>query len=388
MIFITSTCRELQKEPTIQLIRRIFKDSDRLALEVFLETRRLFQIRDNPPLLLSEFLSKLRDRIAPPDKHDANDYDLAYCAYDLTLAKYSNIPTPTTVESTPDKYAIKGSNTDCRHYYRAFLKKFEEQKKQETIESEVQKEMKAGKLLQALVWKNFLRSKLDCKRDTPFSIRYTWEKDGKNIYVWYPSYMTSKEFKFWLEETIFDINLNNLKKEQRRIQAIIDKRLGKVRQISEEVSEFENILYAKEESSSIEFKEGRIFTQNLSKFVAKEKAENLVRLRPGIKKLGKTVVMRMILDIFRAIEHDKYEVTQIANKYGVSKATLSRFAGSTWFEKIENNESVVVPDLWKNTAQVLAGNPVFMEMILTSSIVDRFEEILKLIKNNGGKKNA
>jgi len=51
-----------------------------------------------------------------------------------------------------------------------------------------------------------------------------------------------------------------------------------------------------------------------------------------------------------------------------------------WFEKTGDNESVTMPDLWQNTAGVLAGNHVFMETVLTSGVAGKLEEVLGLIK--------
>ena len=106
------------------------------------------------------------------------------------------------------------------------------------------------------------------------------------------------------------------------------------------------------------------------------------------RKLGKRNIERLILQIFSAVSAGEYMVTHIANQYGISKAALSRFAGSTWFEKIDADESVMIPDLWKNTAHILAGNPAFMETILTSKMAGRFKEVLRLIDPDQGNTNG
>ena len=199
--------------------------------------------------------------------------------------------------------------------------------------------------------------------------------------------MTSNDFRRWLEEAICDFNTNHLRNEQKRIQSIIDERLGKVHLISMKESGLASLPNSEEEASSIESKEGRRFGQNLSKTVAREKADNINELRPAIKKLGERIVSQLILDIFLDIEKESYKITQMAIKYGISKATLSRFAGSKWFEKIEDNRPVTVPDLWKNTAQILSRNPDFMETATTSGVADNVKEVLRLIDPNPGQKN-
>jgi hypothetical protein len=53
----------LLKEPTVELARLIVEASDRVALEVLLETRRLFRLGEEPLLLLPDFLMKICDRM-------------------------------------------------------------------------------------------------------------------------------------------------------------------------------------------------------------------------------------------------------------------------------------------------------------------------------------
>ena len=66
----TKRWKALTREPTVQLIRMIVVESDKVALKVLLETRKLFRLRDGLPLLLSEFLSILRNRLARPVEYD------------------------------------------------------------------------------------------------------------------------------------------------------------------------------------------------------------------------------------------------------------------------------------------------------------------------------
>jgi hypothetical protein len=133
--------------------------------------------------------------------------------------------------------------------------------------------------------------------------------------------------------------------------------------------------------------EEQMFGWNLADAVAQEKAENPNVLRPAIRKLGEQSIKQLILQIFAEIEYDDYDITRIASQYGLSKASLSRFAGSTWYEKMETDQPVTIPDLWKNTAQVLAGNPTFMQTVIDSKLADRFAEVLAVIKTQRGKRD-
>ena len=371
--------KSLTRESTVELVRRIVEDSDRLALKVFLDTRRLFRLKEKASLLLPEFLLRLRDRLAPPQRFDIDQGKLADCTYDLTLAKYSNFPDLPQKRPDSSDYFHRATGPDCRNYYCAFLRSMQWSMDQGKIRNQSKEESYAGKVLQNMVYNNFLRSKLECKRDTPFSIRYTWEFEGVRVTLWYPSYMTAKEFREWLKVNIKDVN-PEAPNEQKRIQDLIDANLKRGYHISLDKGRMGETLGTEKEFPSIELHEALVFVGSLAEAVAGEKVKNSDKLRPAIKRLGKKAIKSLILQIFSDIALGEYEATQIAQHYGISKATLSRFAGSIWFEKTGDNESVTIPDLWQNTAGVLAVNHVFMETVLTSGVAGKLEEVLGLIK--------
>lgn len=380
MIEGVTVWKVLTKKSTVELVRQIVEDTDKLALKVLLDTRRLFCLKDQPPLSLPEFLMKLRDRMAPPKYYDAEDGKLADCTYDLTLAKYANLPDLQNENSNSNKYSLIGTMVDCRNYYRAFLNSMQLKKRQGIFSNPFKEESYAGKSLQSLVYKNFSRSKMECRRKSPFSIRYTLEVKGRRITLWYPSYMTAKEFREWLEKNVKDVNPNN-PNEQSRIQSLINANLSRTYIVSMDVPGVDRNLGMEEELSSSELQEGHMFVDSLAETVAREKARNIQILRPGIRKLGEKTIERLVLQIFSDLSDGGYKVTRIAEQYGISKATLSRFAGSKWFEKTQGDELVGIPDLWKNTAEILGGTPTFMETVVTSGVAGRLEEILCLIEH-------
>ena len=367
--------KNLTGESTVRLIQRVVKDSDTLALRVLMETRKLFYLLHEPPLLLPEFIMKLRDRIASRANYNADDCKLADCTYDLTLDKYSNFPEPTKKSSKPKKRPLKGMRVDCRKYFSAFLQTFNREKKREKIESQSQQEFLAGIILKRQVWKNFWWSRKECERGTPFSIRYAWKVGDVKIYLWYPACLTPKEFKAWLKKNVKDVN-PRVTAENKRIQSLIDEKLGRGHHVSLDESGIVRTLKAKDEPCSSNTQEGHMFGRNLADAVAQEKTENIEKLRPAIRELGQDTVKKLIMQIFSEIEQDDYELTKMAWQYGISKATLSRFAGSSWFEKMDGVQTVTVPDLWKNTAGVLAENPVFLDTVLASGFEDKLKEVL------------
>ena len=378
----TERWKALTKEPTVELVWRIVEDSDRLALSVLMDTRRLFRLKDESPLLLPEFLMKLRDRLAPPVNPAIYRDEFEDCVYDLTLAKFSNFPD----SSSSDDYSLKATRVDCRNCYRAFLKSMQSKIAQGKIESQSQEESLAGKTLKNLVYRNFYRSKLECERYSPFSVRYNWKIGGVILYLWYPSYMKVKKFKEWLKENVRDVN-PTATNEQKRIQSLINATFSTGGYVSLDEPTVQRTSGKEDEASLVEFYEGFGFVGSLADTVAQEKIENIDELRPGIKKLGKRTIERLVLQIFSRISAGEYEAVRLAEQYGISKATFSRFAGSRWVEKIGDTDVVKIPDLWRNTAKILAGSRVFMETVLTSGFTCKLEEILAYIKNQKGKKN-
>ena len=385
--------KNLTRESTVELVRRIVEESDRLALSVLLETRKLFRLRgEKQPLLLPEFLLNLRNRLALPElKSKIDGKVFADCVYDLTMAKYSNFPEPNSNNLKSGDYDLKGSKVDCRNHYRAFLREIQRKIDKGKIKKQEEEELYAGKILQNRVYNNFSRSKQDCKRDTPFSIRYTWKVKGTKLILYYPSHLTSTEFKKWLEENIKDVDFRN-PFEQDRIQSVIDEKFDQGYHvfIDDSYNPIELNNEIGDEFLSAELEESQMFVDRLGRAVAQKKIEEIQELRPGIAKLGEKTINQMILQIFSDLSEGAYSVTRISNQYSISKPTLSRFAGSKWFEKIEESEkdgnikNVVIPDLWKNTAEVLSGNPDFMEKVLASGFAGVLKTIIDIIKIKKG----
>ena len=378
----TERRKALEREPTVEIVRLIIEDSDRLALKVLLDTRRLFRLKDEPPLLLPEFLFKLREKLLQQRHWEKNIHKFADCVYDLTLAKFSNFPD----SSSTDGYSLKATRVDCRNCYRAFLQSMQSKIAQGKIESPSQEESLAGRTLQNQVYRNFYWSKLECERDISPSKRYTWKVNEHNFTLYYPSYITVDKFKAWLKENVKDVN-PKAPDEQKRIQSLIDKTFGRGYHVPLDEPGVERSLSVKEECSSIEFYDGLAFVGSLAETVAQEKVSKINELRPAIRKLGEEKIKRLILQIFSDLTKSEFNAGKTAKQYGISKATFSRFAGSKWVDKIGDTDVVKIPDLWRNTAVILARNPVFMETVLTSGFAGKLEEILAFVESQEGEKN-
>jgi len=373
--------KSYSKASTLELITCIVEDSDNMALRFLLETRPLFRLKEKPPLLLTEFLMGLRERLIPQKTCDIETSRLADCAYDLTISKFSSLPD--TSKDREKQGNVRRKTVDCRNYYRAFLTLIQRRKEEVSIKTQAEEESLAGFLLQKLVWKHFQLSKKECERNNPLTIRYTMEAGNRKIYLWYPSNVTVKEFKSWLKETTKNLDLNE-RNAQERIQNLIKEELVSSYPIPLDESRADHVKDTADASSVLEMEEGRTFVRNLAEAVAEEKSETIDTLRPAIGRLGKKGVKNLVLQIFSDISREDYQITRLAQQYGISKASLSRFAGSTWFEKTETDEDAVIPDLWKNTAKVLAGSPDFMETVAATGFAGNLAWVLDRVEGTKG----
>jgi hypothetical protein len=409
---------------TVSLIRKIVEDSDMMALHVFHETRTLFY-RNGKWVRLAEFVRALKDSSVRGPREDkpthTNMSEVSDNAYDLTLAKFCNIPSQKLKPVKANKNASDKKrftwNVNCRLYFNALLKNIDKElSKKKLIISEADIEEKVAKIATKFVIRHFYRSIKECKRRDTTSTRYAWDVGGRIIYLFYPSHITAKQFLKWLEDNITDVN-PDAPHEKDRIQAIIDKKYPCGANIQTDDPEaFEesgrdgesgldkkfslgtNVLKNDpgisdelkiEVKSPIEYHEGSEFSVRLSVHVAKEKSENLEELRPAIRSLGKEGVFNLVSRIFEDMADEQYNLSAVARDFNLSKATLSRFAGSDWRkdEDMKQLSKADIPDLWINTTHVLAENRTFMETVRNTGLGAVIDDILPIVGPKEGQKN-
>jgi hypothetical protein len=75
------------------------------------------------------------------------------------------------------------------------------------------------------------------------------------IYLWYPSCLTPKEFKAWLKKNVKDVN-PGVTAEKKRIQSLIDEKLGRGYHVSLDESGIVRTLKAKDEPCSSNTQKG------------------------------------------------------------------------------------------------------------------------------------
>lgn len=333
--------------PLITLIVRIVRDKDIDALNELHENRDFFRFKDSRPLLMIDFLVKLKHQPASR-KWCNNNQMVLEKAFDLTLAKFLNIRKK---NSLPDSEA-ETSGPDCRYYYKAFTNHVLSAIESKKMTDELDIEFMAAKLLQNLVFRHFYLSCLECRRSEQKLIRrISYKSNGHIFYLWIPSQMTMRMFKKWSNENI-DSNLD-----QHEIQERIDRYLFTGRFVS--VKNLDDKHKCQSFSSLLK---GQISASGLAETVAEEKTDNITQQRPAIKIIGKIKLKKLVLRMFDSVANCSNDYRNILTEFGLSKATLSRFAGTRWHSKnVTNNK--VVPDLWKNTAQILANHPDFTEVV-------------------------
>jgi hypothetical protein len=416
--FETTRFNSLKKESTVSLMRRIVDNSDTLAVKVFHEMRRLFY-RSGKWVRLAEFVRALKDSSVGGAREEKSAFinmsEVSDSAYDLTLAKFRNIPSQNLNPVMTDNKGFTW-NVDCRKYFKALLEKIDTTLNEEKITSEIDIENRVAEIAMGFVIGHFDLSMKECKRRDTTSTRYVWEVGGRKIYLFRPSHLTAGQLRKWLEDNIADIN-PDAPHEQDRIQAMIDKKHpcgATIRTDDHEIleaQERDNELWSDqkypsgtsvqaddpeivdepgmEDKPSIEYNEGSQFSARLSVYVAKEKSENLNALRPAIGILGKEGVHDLVIRIFEDMEDGQYNLSKVARDFTLSKATLSRFAGSDWRkdEDMKQLSKEDIPDLWINTSRVLAENTALMETVKSTKYFGVIDDILAIVGPKEGQKN-
>ena len=337
----------------IDLIKEIANRSDLQALCEFHNNRPVFSYNHTPPMVLVEYLNELRESVLRGGSTSSNALEAADKAYDLTLEKFSNLPfLPKPVHSMNKKKdeKLKRNGPDCRLYYRAYLERCAKSFNTYPPEGELGKEIQSAKIMQGLVRRQFYYSLLETERRlNPFRSRYNWNINGGTLTLYLPVAIKGLERRKFLEENIETPDPFR-EGERERIQTIINRSFVNHRMV--EIKDAQDIPDNKPSHWP-----GDDSAPSLSEVVAEEKADNIEKQRPAIKELGKDKLKQLILRVFDEITDTEYSDGKLAQDFGISKATFSRFAGRQWHEK-----ETSLPDLWRNTAKILSKNRAFEEM--------------------------
>ncbi|MBC2714914.1 MAG: hypothetical protein HF978_06355 [Desulfobacteraceae bacterium] len=363
----------------IELVEQIIFYRDHQALNEFHTNRTIFTYNNSKPMLFINFIDNLRKSFANREWRGHNDLELADIAYDLTKAKFTSLPNPEKISAANKKKNMKQPRTNCRYYFKAFLKHITDNLKTNQPISKIKEEYIAARAMQGLVIRHFNFSIIEAKRKTNhFWSRYYWDINSDKICVWLPKSLKGRERREWLKKNINNPDLKQ-PEEKERIQTIIDQKMIKERFVR--FSEVEN--GTEPETSSFWSDSDEEMGICLAKTVANEKAANIKKLRRSIQALGEDKLKEFILCVFDNISSGDFSDGILAKKFGVSKATFSRFAGSQWFETDSN-----VPDLWFNTAHVLSKHNIFKEVAIETGFWKQVQNVLEKGTHNEDKKGS
>jgi hypothetical protein len=369
----------------VQLVRKIVEKSDRRALQEFHNNRSLFRYNDEPPLLFSGYLNELRGSTAKRVWLAPNASEVTERAYDFTIDKFTSLPgkkeSSEQAKSRSNRNNMKRSGTDCRYYFNAFLERVGWSFAKEPPGSQIEEETRAATIMQGLVRRHFYLSILEALRmANPFWSRYNWRVRGRTICVWLPVSLEGRDRREWLEKNIDD-PVPSRSGERERVQSIIAREFVRERFIPFTTSiNSVDTKFSDKEAPPPEPDSSKSFKESLAEAVAEEKTRNIHQQRRSIRALGEERLKQLILRIFEDINCGKYEDKKIASQFNLSKATFSRFAGSRWLLTAST-----LPDLWRNTAQMLSNHPIFKEVAVDTGVWEEVQSALKRgAPRNGG----
>lgn len=350
--------------PLVELASRISNQRDRLALKELHDNRPVFRLVGGRPLLFVQFISVLRETpwAMRTAGHSAAVLDRA-C--DIVTDRFSNLPPENQSPTTEGK-----AGPDCRYYFRAFLQVWENWKRDKPSMSPLQDETASARILQRGVIKHFRLSCLEARREcNPARSRYAWQIGAGTIQVWMPASLPGRDRRAWLETHVDDPD-SSRPQERDRVQQIVDEFFGIARRvpINSDVRQIPSQDPGGVPLASLAAKDGGVF--DLAAVIADEKVARIRELRPAIQALGKANLRKLVIFIIEALSEDRYEESQVARDFGLSKSTVSRFAGIRW------EFPGRIPDLWANVAHTLASHAPFIETAQDAGVWDQVQRVL------------
>jgi len=265
---------------------------------------------------------------------------------------------------------VKQNGPDCRYYFQAFLDHMAKTMSSRKRTSQLEQDALAARSLQALVFRHYWWSCLECaRRGNPRVRRYRWSVDGRGLSIWMPKSMTGNDCQAWLADNVED-PAPDRPGERERIQALVDDRLG-----PQAVVAHDDAGYATSVTDTLCAWSAPhdVSVHGLATAVAEEKATNIESQRDAVRDLGKRKLKRMILAVFEGLAGNGDKDGAIARKFGLNKSTFSRFAGSRWGELPDR----AIPDLWFNTAMTLAANPRFVEAARDAGVWESVQQVVR-----------
>lgn len=351
-----------------ELAQRIVSLSDPQALEEFHERKPLID-SSKGALRLVEFVAELRNRFLG-SRRGRMDLLVVEKAYDLTIRKFSELPV-----STGDLVPLKRKSVDCRYYFQAYILGLERFCQASGVHP-LEREQREGRILQGLVTWHF---NLSC-RESLRRVRGSWR--GMTLKLGFlkfslrvPVHYQRSEVQAWLTDRLEPIE-ELRQTDQTRIQDLLDRHF-----LSARILTYEDYLGAQVVHAPVrETSESEMTAGDLAGAVGAQKVRTIDRQRPAIRALGAQQLRELIEQAFTDLSEGQYDDGNLARRFGLSKATFSRFAGSRWkLSGVERLRPGVIPDLWRNTAKVLAMNSMFIQTAKECGVWSEVLEVLDRI---------
>ncbi len=370
--------RILSNQSLFNLVAFIARDRDVDALMEILSYRKSFCFEGRRNLVLPDYLSAMwRNRLERRSKEPTQLWDRAR---DLTLDKFTALPGITGAQTRardPGDENGPGSRVDCRIYYAALLKNLEADKEFRTASGSLEQDHVVAVKFQKFVNHHFYFSYLEARRQmNPFISRYSWRVDGRGtITVWMPKYLKGRERRVWLEKHMDNPDPKR-SGERARIQGIIDEVLA--------IPGFVPLDTQREVSLSSGFpppdvEADRKMRPSFVAFLAREKAVSADLQRPTIRRLGFENIERLVNIVVPNLVTRERTDEDISREFGLSKTAQSHFCGSDWY-KDEKTGKTVIPDLWRNAAELLSQMDAFRDIAMEAGV---FKAAVTIVNQDG-----
>jgi len=363
----------------LPLLQCIAEAGDREALHEWLINRRPCRW-GKEWVSLKDFIHLLWERFSGGADRLVNA-EVADRALDLTIDKFCNLPIDEQDERGHESEVASAAvpvGPNCRLYYQAYLK-WAENSLPSGLNA-IEAEALAARGVQRFVEHHFQLSLAEARRQCNVWIhRYYWHVQGHSICLYMPRRMTGQEKRVWLEANIESVYLDS-PGERQRIQTIVDMRLN-LSFVGEAYTDVDHL--ADPEGALSWAVEYEVTTSGLARAVANEKADHICELRPSIRELGSERLRQLVLEVFSDLVEGGHLDSDLARRYGLSKASYSRFAGHRWAAGANGDASLEPPALWVNTAQVLGSCPTFVEAAQAAGVWDRVKAVVHAARNEG-----
>lgn len=374
--------------PLRELCQSIADGSD-LAFNEFMEHRCIYQeptlsLRNQSVpvkgILFGSYIESIREKIFDQKWWKDKGTEFIDRAIELLIARFTNLPfdetepcpetlneeneseekdkADTTSSEENENKETDGCNVDRRVYFKAFVDSLEKSYSEISLSSEVEREQHDLLYLQRFIWRQLSYCLQESAREKrPFINRYTWNIGAIRFVLWFPKAFSGKRRKQWLEEHIGQPDLQKDKeRERKRIQAIIDDYFG-----IHAACPMDDMLLNKTPSrmpgANISLEREDCTT--MRSLIAHEKAAGAYKLLPTISCLGYDRIYALVMLVLDNIVSELYSDDEIAKRFGLSKSTFSRFAGSHRWKKFREGYSNKPPILAENSAQILRKHKDF-----------------------------